>query len=74
MEMADLDTVRVILLVPDGLGATVRAETTDLIDPFQWINIPDIVVTDLGDNRIEILAPFTEQTRQFFRLIAGDGQ
>ena len=26
-----------------------------------------------GRNRYEIIAPFTEETRQFFRLIAGDG-
>ena len=54
--------------------AEIRAETTDLFDPLVWEDIPDITVNDLGDNRFEIIAPYTEQTRQFFRLIAGDGQ
>ena len=74
MEFIDTGTVRIILLPPAGLGAEIRAETADLFDPIVWENIPDITVTDLGDNRFEIIAPFTEETRQFFRLIAGDGQ
>ncbi|MCZ6673198.1 MAG: hypothetical protein O7C75_09685, partial [Verrucomicrobia bacterium] len=74
MERIDEDTVRIILKVPEGLGSEIRIDTTDLIDPYQWISIPEIRVTDLGDNLYEIIAPFTEDTRQFFRLIAGDGQ
>ena len=73
MERIDDDTVRVILLAPEGLGAEIRAETADLAGQLIWQDIPEITVTDLGDNRFEIIAPFTEDTRQFYRLIAGDG-
>ena len=73
MEKLANDTVRIILQVPAGLGSEIRAESTNL-DPLTWTDIPNIVVTDLGDNRFEIIAPFTEDSRQFYRLIAGDGQ
>jgi len=73
MEQLDETTVRIVLVAPVGLGSEIRAETADLLDPYIWENIPDISVTDLGDNRFEIIAPFNEDTSQFFRLIAGDG-
>ncbi|MDA0348613.1 MAG: right-handed parallel beta-helix repeat-containing protein [Verrucomicrobia bacterium] len=73
MVRIDETRVRIILAVPPGLGAEIRAETTDLIDPFMWKDVSEITVTDLGDNRFEIIAPYTEDSRTFFRLIAGDG-
>ena len=73
MERIDEATVRIILAVPPGLGSEIRAETTDLIDPFMWKDVSEITVSDLGDNRFEIIAPYTEDTQKFFRLIAGDG-
>ena len=74
MEKLTNDTVRIILLTPEGLGAEIRAETTDLTGLLVWHDIPEITVTELGENRYEIIAPFTEDSRQFYRLIAGDGQ
>ena len=73
MERIDEATVRMILAVPPGLGTEIRAETADLIDPFVWKDISEITITDLGNDRFEIIAPYIEDTRKFFRLIAGDG-
>lgn len=73
MERIDEATVRMILAVPPGLGSEIRAETADLIDPFVWKDISEITITDLGNDRFEIIAPYIEDTRKFFRLIAGDG-
>ncbi|MCZ6675385.1 MAG: carboxypeptidase-like regulatory domain-containing protein [Verrucomicrobia bacterium] len=72
IEMLDEDTVRFILKAPGSFGATIRVETADLIDPYQWFDVETITVTDLGDNRFEITAPYTEETRQFFRFVVGD--
>ena len=73
IERINDDTVRIILLTPEGLGAEIRAETTDLTGLLVWQDIPELTVTELGENRFEIIAPFTEDSRQFYRLIAGDG-
>jgi hypothetical protein len=72
MERIDEATVRMILAVPPALGSEIRAETADLIDPFVWKDISEITITDLGNDRFEIIAPYIEDTRKFFRLIAGD--
>jgi hypothetical protein len=72
VEMLTEDTVKVVLRVPEGLGADIRAETADLIDPYQWNDLPGVTFTELGENRFEVIAPYTEQFRQFFRFIISD--
>ena len=72
IEMIDADTIRFILQVPGSFITEVRVEASGMLDPNQWLDVEGATVLDMGDNRFEITAPFTEETSQFFRFIVSD--
>jgi hypothetical protein len=72
VEMLYPETIRFIINVPGEFVVDIDVEASDIIHPNFWSQVTDAVVTDLGDNRFEVIAPYSEDLKEFFRFIVTD--